>query len=116
MRIESYGSVKVFWPPYSRDELIEKLRTGIPALAQALPLKRAVLFGSWAKGRATVRSDVDVLVVYKGAPREDAYQIVRRCLDVRGLEPHVYTEDQAAAVCSTLDRMTEVRVPLYPLD
>ena len=114
MRSESFGSVRIFWPAFSRAELIERLRAGIPALARALPLARVVLFGSWAQGRATVRSDVDVLVVYAGAPREDAFQTVRQCLDTPGLEPHTYTEAEAAALGSTLERMTAGGVVLYP--
>ena len=90
------------------------LREGLPALAAALPLKRVALFGSWATGRATAFSDVDLLVVYAGPPREDAYQAVRRCLKLRGLEPHVYSEQEAQAVRTTLERMTEASLPLFP--
>ena len=112
MRSESSGSVKVFYPPFSRDELVARLRDGLPALAEALPLRRVVLFGSWAKGRATAFSDVDLLVVYAGPPREDAYAVVRRHLPVRGLEPHVYAQAEAAQLQPTLDRMTNGGIPL----
>jgi hypothetical protein len=60
---------------------------------------------TYAKGTHTVASDVDVLVVYRGETRPDAYATVRRTLDVRGLEPHVYTEAEYAARATTLDRM-----------
>jgi predicted nucleotidyltransferase len=66
---------------------------------------RVVLFGSWAKGRATAFSDIDLLVVYSGPPRYDAYKIIRRSLHLRGLEPHVYTEDEASQLQPTIDRM-----------
>ena len=69
MRIESFGSVKIFWPPYSRAELIELLKARVERLAPSLPLVRAVLFGSWAKGRATAFSDIDLLVVHAGPRR-----------------------------------------------
>jgi predicted nucleotidyltransferase len=52
------------------------------------------------------RSDIDLLVVYDGEPRDDAYKLVRRRLSLRGLEPHVYTEAEAAAIQPTLDRIT----------
>jgi uncharacterized protein len=103
--------VRVFYPA-SREQIVALLRERLPALATVLPLKRAVLFGSWAKGRATAFSDIDLLVVYDGPPRDDAYKTVRRCLDVRGLEPHVYAEAEADGVRATLDRMTREGISL----
>jgi predicted nucleotidyltransferase len=88
------------------------LRERLPALAALLPLKRAVLFGSWATGRATAFSDIDLLLVYAGPPRDDAYKLVRRCLDLRGLEPHVYAEAEAEALRPTLDRMARDGISL----
>jgi hypothetical protein len=60
----SSGSVKVFYQAYDRAQLIEWLRKQMPALRARLPVRRAVLFGSWAAGRATTFSHVDVLIVY----------------------------------------------------
>jgi uncharacterized protein len=102
----SSGSVRVFYPPHSQAQLVALLRERMPLLANALPLKRVVLFGSWAKDRATAFSDIDVLVVYAGPPREDAYKAVWRSLRLRGLEPHVYSETEAEGIQPTLDRMT----------
>ena len=104
------GSVKVSYPHASSAQLVALLRERLPALAAVLPVKRAVLFGSWATGRATAYSDVDLLVVYAGPRRDDAYKLVRRCLDLRGLEPHVYTEAEAADLRPTLDRMTRAGI------
>jgi predicted nucleotidyltransferase len=109
-----FGSVKVFYPEYSREELIERLREGAQRLATVLPLERAVLFGSWSRGRATAFSDVDLLVVYAGLPRDDAFRLVQSTINLRGLEPHVYTEDEARSLEATLTRMTEDGVVLYP--
>jgi hypothetical protein len=47
-------TLKVFYPPFSRKELLAALGQRLPALQGQLPLKRVVLFGSWAKGRHTV--------------------------------------------------------------
>jgi len=104
--------VKVFYPALSRAQLVGVLRERLPALAAVLSLKRVVLFGSWAKGRATAFSDIDLLVVYAGPPREDAYKLVRRCLDLRGLEPHLYAEAEASNLKPTLDRMTREGISL----
>ncbi|MEW6718215.1 MAG: nucleotidyltransferase domain-containing protein [Chloroflexota bacterium] len=84
-------------------------------LAEHLPLKRVWLFGSWAKGRATVFSDIDLLVVYSDPPREDAYSLAKSILKIRGLEPHLYTEEQAEALKKTVKRMTEGGIVLYPV-
>jgi Nucleotidyltransferase domain len=109
---ESSSSVKVFYPRASRAQIVAWLREQLPVLNAALPLRRVVLFGSWAKDRATAFSDVDLLVVYADPPREDAYKLVRRCLPRRGLEPHVYTETEAASLQPTLDRMTRNSISL----
>ena len=109
----SSGSVKVFYPPTNRPELVGLLRQQLPALAEVLPLKRVVLFGSWAKDRATAFSDIDLLVVHAGRPREETYKLVRRCLQMRGLEQHVY-EAEAAQLQPTLDRMTRGGIELIP--
>lgn len=109
----SSRSVKVFWPRYSRAELIALLRHRAATLPGRLPLTRAALFGSWAAARATAFSDVDVLVVYTGPPRSDAYDLVWEALaGVPRLELHLYTEEQARQLAPTLARMTEGAVDL----
>ena len=72
-----------------------------------------VLFGSWATGRATAFSYIDVLVVYAGPPRDDADKLVRQAIALRGLEPHVYSESEAAALQPVLDRMTRSGISLW---
>lgn len=114
MRIVSSGSVKVFYPLYSREELIALLHARVLMLANKLSLHRVVLFGSWAKGRATAFSDVDLMVIYKGPPRDDAWEIVRTVIDLRALEPHIYTEEQAARLETILGRMMDGGVVLFP--
>lgn len=105
MQNKSFSSVKVFYPPFNREELLALLRQRIPALQEKLPLKRVVLFGSYAKGRQTVASDIDLLVVYAGRPRADAYALVKRTLNIRRLEPHVYAEEEYEQGRMTVERM-----------
>jgi hypothetical protein len=52
--------------------------------------------------------------VYEGAPREDAYAMVRKAVGLRGLEPHVYAESEYAAVAPTVERMIAGGVELVP--
>lgn len=103
----SSGSVRVFYPSLDRPELLRRLREGVGRLDAALPLRRVVLFGSYARGTHTVASDVDLLVVYQGASRADAYAAVRRVLGIPRLEPHVYAEAEYGAVTATVERMVE---------
>jgi predicted nucleotidyltransferase len=113
MRKESSSSVRVFYPPFSLEGLLAVLRQRVPMLQQKLPLKRVVLFGSYAKGRQTIASDIDLLVVYAGQPREDAYALVKQTLDIRRLEPHMYTEAEVAQVRTTIERMVRDGIPLF---
>jgi hypothetical protein len=108
----SSDTVKIFSPPYSREELIERLRERMPALQERLPLTQVVLLGSWAAGTATAFSDVDLLIVYADLLRDDAYSIIWRTLELRGLEPHVYTQSEAEQVGS-LERMRQDGVVLF---
>ena len=114
MPTKSSSSVRVFYPPFSREDLLALLRQRVPALQDKLPLKRVVLFGSYATGRQTVASDIDLLVVYAGQPREDAYALVKRTLNIRRLEPHVYAEAEYAQVRTTIERMARDGIPLHP--
>jgi len=94
--------------------LIRRLEEGIVRLEKLLPLRRVVLFGSWARDRHTVASDVDLLVIYRGEPRTDAYAVTKQALDIPRLEPHLYTEAEYEAARPTVDRMTEAGVVLFP--
>lgn len=108
------SSVKVFYPDYSLTKLLELIQERLPALEKVLSLKRVVLFGSWAVGRETAFSDVDLLVIYDDPPREDAYKLVRHYLKLRGLEPHVYSEQQAEKLRATIESMTKDGIILFP--
>ncbi len=103
----SSSSVRVFYPRLDRAELLRTLKDGLARLEAVLPVRRVVLFGSYAKGTYTVASDVDLLVVYAGESRPDAYALTRRALNIPRLEPHLYTETEYAAAAPTLNRMLE---------
>lgn len=112
----SSPSVRVFFPRFDRETLVGALRERLPSLAARLPLVRVVLFGSWAAGRHTAASDVDLLVVYQGDARDDAFGVVKALLAVPGLEPHVYTEREAEMMRDRLTRMTAGGIVLFPAD
>lgn len=106
MPTESSRSATISWPTRTQDDLVASIWEALPALQENLPVQRVILFGSYATGRATLTSDVDLLVVYQGPPREDAFATVKKTLPIRGLEPHVYTCESADAQADLLARMT----------
>ncbi|WP_243094737.1 nucleotidyltransferase domain-containing protein [Thermus thalpophilus] len=107
-------SVRVFYPKWTREELLRRLKEGVEALREEIPLLEAWLFGSWARGRALVGSDVDVLVIYRGARREDLHLLARRAFPGLPVELHAYAEEEAARLASVLERMRQGALRLYP--
>ena len=71
------------------------------------------MIGSYAKGNYTVASDVDLLVVYEGEAKKEAYAIVKGAFDIPNVEPHVYTENQYEEIKDTVKRMTKEGVILF---
>ncbi len=77
-----------------------------------MPVKRAVLFGSYAKRRHTIASDIDLLIVYAGRRRDDAYALVKRTLKICRLEPHVCAEEDYPRMETTVERMIRGGIPV----
>ena len=105
MRRESASSVRVFYPKFNRQALVQKLRERLGVLREILPLSLVVLFGSYARRNYTVASDVDLLIVYKGEERPDAFASAKKALDVPLLEPHVYSEGEYERLKGVISRM-----------
>ncbi len=74
------------------------LRGAVGRLQARLPVRRVVLFGSYARGDFTAASDVDLLVVYADPVRPDAFAVVKKAVGLPHLEPHVFSESQFVAV------------------
>ncbi len=94
MRRGSSDSVRIYYPEYSREELLILLRGRIDALKEKLPIRLVSLFGSYAKGRQTAASDIDLLVVYDGEKRGDDYKLAWDTLRIPRLQIHIYTLDE----------------------
>lgn len=110
---ESSSSVRIFYPKFDKEDLIRKLKGKIEDLTRELPLLFVVLFGSYARRNYTVASDIDILVVYSGKKREDAFKTVKNILDIPLLEPHVYSEDEYEGLRDTIGRMIAEGVVLF---
>ena len=86
--------VRVSYPALSKMEIIEKLKEARIRLRKELPVLRMILYGSYALDRHTAGSDIDLLVVYDGKQRKDAYKLVMTSVDLPRLEPKVYTQQE----------------------
>ncbi len=106
------GSVKVFYPKYDRNDLLEILKRKVEALKRVLPISLVVLFGSYAANAYTAASDIDLLVVYK-THAKNAYAIVRKTVGLPLLEAHVYSEEEYHRMKETLDKMTANGITIY---
>jgi len=119
MPTTSSSSVQIFYPKFDQAYLLRILHERLKILQKELQLLRVVLFGSYAKGNFTVGSDVDLLIVYKGEERTDAYAIVKKSLDIPHLEPHLYSEEEYKKMERLIDRMSDggiLILPKKPLD
>lgn len=106
------GSAKIFYPKYSRDDLLELLKRKVEALKRVLQVSLVALFGSYATNSYTAASDIDLLVVYKGHAK-DAYTTVRKAFGLPLLEPHVYSEEEYTTMKETLHKMTANSITIY---
>ena len=113
MQRKSSDSVRVFYPKFDKRGLVEAIKRKLEDLQKKLPLLLVVLFGSYTRGNHTVASDVDLLVVYKGREREEAYAVVKKTVDVLSLEPHVYSQAQYHRMRRTIDKMIKGGVVLF---
>jgi predicted nucleotidyltransferase len=111
----SSSSVQIFYPRYSRAEILHRIRSNVGFLREKLPLKLVALFGSYAAMKHTVASDIDVLIVYEGNRREDAYALCKKILAIQGLEPHVYSEGEHEKLKGSIKRMLKDSIVLYPV-
>jgi len=110
---KSSSSVQVFYPKYSREEIVQKITASLAHLKQRLPLLLVVLFGSYARGNYTVASDVDLLVIYPGKEKREAYALVKKALSIPRLEPHVYSQGEYEKMKDTIKRMVSEGIILY---
>lgn len=94
MQKKSSSSVKIYYPKLSKEELTSLLKEKTRKLLKELPLKIVVLFGSYAKGRYTAFSDIDLLVVIKDQHKDYAYHKTHNSLEIDNLQLHLYTSEE----------------------
>jgi hypothetical protein len=64
-----------------REELIELVRSALPALSERYAVLHLDLFGSFARGEAGPGSDVDFLVTFKDEPTFESYMGLKEDLE-----------------------------------
>ncbi|MDI6703703.1 MAG: nucleotidyltransferase domain-containing protein [bacterium] len=111
---KSSNSVKVFYPRYDKERIIQVITERIKKLNGEISLRLVVLFGSYSKGNYTVGSDIDILIIYKEEKEKDAYVITKRIFDIPHLEPHVYTEREYEERKETINRMIKDGIVFFP--
>jgi hypothetical protein len=74
------------------------------------------LFGSDARGNYTAASDIDLLVVYSGERRENAFAMIKKVIDIPHLEPHVYSQSEYDAMHETINRMIKDGIVLFQVE
>jgi predicted nucleotidyltransferase len=57
----------------NRDEVLNALQAHKPTLMEQFGVTGLALFGSFARGQATDRSDVDILVIFDGPATSSTY-------------------------------------------
>jgi len=85
------GSVKVSFPKFSLEDVIEEANRTAHALSKHLGLVKVVLFGSYAKERYTVASDIDLLVVFDDSrsTEDKVYKTLIRTINLPRVELHI---------------------------
>lgn len=91
----------------SKKQVVDELRSARSRLKNKLPISKMILYGSYAAGRYTTGSDIDVIVTYSGKQREDAYRIVATEITLPRIEPKVYSEDEFNALIAKSRKFAE---------
>ncbi|MFX0114852.1 MAG: nucleotidyltransferase domain-containing protein [Candidatus Hodarchaeota archaeon] len=112
MQKKSSSSVRIFFPRFDCETIVEALKAKIDALRSNFPISRAILFGSYAKNNYTIRSDIDLLIICKGEVK-NAFEIMKKAIALPGLQPHVYSETEYCEMRGTIDRMIQGGIVIY---
>ncbi|MDP2659999.1 MAG: sortase [Dehalococcoidia bacterium] len=104
------------WPALavpSKAEVAGSLAAGLSQLRQWLPVRQIALLNTRAAQDPNSSEQVDLLVVYSGARRHDAADLVRQALDITALEPRVLSLEEYAESRNVLDPLVATGTVLY---
>lgn len=85
------SSVKVFFPKFNREEVVDEVARCVKMLRGRLALERVVLFGSYAKEKYTVASDIDLLVIFddEKSGEDEVYKVLMKSIKLPRVELHI---------------------------
>lgn len=101
------SQVRVTYPALTKSQVIERLRQARIRIQDSLPITKMILYGSYAQDRYTAGSDIDLIIVYKGSPRDDVFKLVMEEISLPRLEPKAYTEEQFKMLISNSPKFAE---------
>lgn len=96
MQRKSSGSVRIFYPKFSMEEILERIRDVVNDLKDDLGIEVVILFGSYARKIHTIASNVGILVVYdeKKSDRDIVYRSLMKHLRIPRAELHVLSKGE----------------------
>ena len=85
------SSVKIFFPKFSREEVVREVSRCAAELRDGLGLECIILFGSYAKDRYTVASDIDLLVIFddEKSSEDNVYKSLMKSIKLPRVELHI---------------------------
>jgi predicted nucleotidyltransferase len=82
---------------------VERLRREAEPLCREAGVEKIILFGSYAIGRQTASSDIDLLVVIDTniCDKDKAYRILRKGLSIKMIELHILSKEEYQSMKET---------------
>lgn len=91
MRRRSSSSVRVFYPRHSQSDVISRVKETVASLSERIALDEVILFGSYAKNKHTVGSDIDIFIVFdeSRSTEDEIYKIIMKAIKLPRVELHI---------------------------
>ncbi len=95
---------------YNTDEIIAKL---VP-IFRAVPIEKAILFGSYAKGNQTLSSDIDIVIDSKGKIRGiDFFGVLEDIAEALDIPVDLIEASQIIDGCRVQQEIAKTGVVIY---
>ncbi|MEM1580962.1 MAG: nucleotidyltransferase domain-containing protein [Candidatus Bathyarchaeia archaeon] len=83
--------MKVFFPKVNREDVVKEVSRCITEFREKLGLESIILFGSYAKDKYTVASDIDLLIIFddQKSGEDQVYKSLMRNIKLPRVELHM---------------------------
>ena len=93
---------------------VDEIRTIVTPLVEPFPVVRVILFGSYARGEATEKSDVDLIIDSEGAIDSWAFfGLVGRIAKNMPIKTDVFELDEVKKPSSMFDNISSEGMVIY---